>query len=397
MCRSIKNSLRPKYPNAVLFPDRLIVILVTTILTSKLKLYEQGLDILGSLGSSALLPTVRWPFQSFKEIELVFSTSFLIAMLGFFESSVTAKSLKPEKDDFQAMTLSANRELIALGVANTVGGCFTTLPAFGGFGRSKLNAQTGGTTPMSSIFLSGISLLCVFFVLPYLYYVPKPVLSAMASVVGISMMEECPHDVKFFSRVRGYSELFLMAAVFTATVCWSMSLGIAIGMLITLYQLIRHATRSRIQILGRIPGTSDSFEDTELFPHGDQIDRCLIVRIPEPLTFANIGDLRTRLGRLGRYGTNSVHPSLPRTREEARCLIFDVQGLTDIDACGTQVLADIVHEWVRSGARVVFCRLRPTARVRQKFESSGIVEICGGEGCLVEGMEEALRVARALR
>ena len=104
------------------------------------------------------------------------STSFLIALLGFFESSVAAKSLgggeRRNGEGIQGMQLSANRELVALGVANVVGGCFMALPAFGGYGRSKVNASTGGKTPMSSIILSLITVICVLFLLPYFYYLP---------------------------------------------------------------------------------------------------------------------------------------------------------------------------------------------------------------------------------
>lgn len=103
-------------------------------------------------------------------------TSFLIALLGFFESSVAAKSIGGGEgktgDGIQGMALSANRELVALGVANLVGGCFMALPAFGGYGRSKVNASTGGKTPMSSVLLSLITVICVLFLLPYFYYIP---------------------------------------------------------------------------------------------------------------------------------------------------------------------------------------------------------------------------------
>lgn len=101
-------------------------------------------------------------------------TSFVIALLGFFESSVAAKSLgsTEKKGGIQGIQLSANRELVALGVANLVTGCFSGLPAFGGYGRSKVNASTGGKTPMSSILLSIITLTCILFFLPLLYYLP---------------------------------------------------------------------------------------------------------------------------------------------------------------------------------------------------------------------------------
>lgn len=97
-------------------------------------------------------------------------------MLGFFESSVAAKTLSGAEaksgGGIPGMTLTANRELVALGVANLVGGCFMALPAFGGYARSKVNASTGGRTPMSSVFLSLLTLICVLFLLPYFYYLP---------------------------------------------------------------------------------------------------------------------------------------------------------------------------------------------------------------------------------
>ena len=373
-------------------PDRLLAIVVTTVITYKLRLDQRGLEILGALdtrGSS--VPDFHWPLSHWHQIELVFTTSFLAALFGFFESCVTARSLRPEKGELQNMQLSANRELIALGTANLVGGCFTTLPAFGGFGRSKLNVQAGGTTPMCSILLSMITLLCVFFILPALYYVPKPVLSAMASAVGISMMEECPHDIKFFFRVRGWRELSLIALVFLATACYSMSLGIAVGIIMTLFTMIRTASQSRIQILGRIPGTKHVFEDTELAPEGDQFDQCLIVRIAEPLTFANSGNLRSRLRRLEWYGTHDAHPSLPRMRQEDRYLIFDLVGLTQIDACATQILTEIVHDYTRNGVQLMFCRM--PKGVLETFERSGIVDICGGYDYFVDEVDDALRLA----
>jgi MFS superfamily sulfate permease-like transporter len=388
----IQKAYRSKYPSIALMPDRLLAIAVTTILTWQLQLDKSGVEVLGALetkGSS--LPYFHWPFSDWSKVELTFSTAFLSALFGFFESCVTARSLRPDKGELQNTQLSANRELIALGTANLVGGCFTTLPAFGGFGRSKLNVQAGGITPMCSIFLSMISLLCVFFILPGLYFVPKAVLSAMASAVGISMMEECPHDIRFFIKVRGWRELSLMAIVFLSTACYSMSLGIAIGIVLTLFTVIRQAAQSRIQILGRIPGTKHVFEDAELAPEGDQFDQCLIVRIAEPLTFANSGNLRARLRRLEWYGTHDAHPSLPRVRQEDRYLVFDVQGLTQIDACATQILTEIVHDYTENGVQIIFCRL--PRGILESFERSGIVDICGGFDYFVEDVEIALRLA----
>ena len=152
---------------------------MSAILTWKFGWDTQGLAVLGEVESStgSAFP-FHWPFQPphMKHIREAMGTSFLIALLGFFESSVAAKSLREGDpkigEGIQGMSLSPNRELVALGAANLVGGCFMALPAFGGYGRSKVNASTGGRTPMSSIFLSLITIVCVLFLLPYFYYLP---------------------------------------------------------------------------------------------------------------------------------------------------------------------------------------------------------------------------------
>ena len=147
---------------------------VSALLCYHLNWEDQGVEVLGPVkASNGSLFAFNWPFKpsNMHHIRESMSTGFLIAMLGFFESSVAAKSLG-SSETIQGIQLSANRELIALGVANMVGGCFMSLPAFGGYGRSKVNKSTGGKSPMSSIFLSFISLLSIIFLLPYFYYLP---------------------------------------------------------------------------------------------------------------------------------------------------------------------------------------------------------------------------------
>lgn len=175
--RELKKRLQPRYPSVAYIPDRFFVVVLSAILAWQLRWEEMGVEILGEIKSTSGNPfTFNWPFQvsHMKHVREAMGTSFLIALLGFFESSVAAKSLGGEdgKNNIQGVALSPNRELVALGVANLVGGCFSALPAFGGYGRSKVNASTGGKTPMSSIFLSLITIICVLFLLPAFYYLP---------------------------------------------------------------------------------------------------------------------------------------------------------------------------------------------------------------------------------
>lgn len=166
----------PRFPQVVYFPDRLIVVVLSAVLAWRLGWEEKGLDILGHTEiSSSRLFAFQWPFQlaHMKHIRASMSKAFIITLLGFFESSVAAKGLgEGNPDGIKGMHMSANREMVALGVSNFLGGCFMALPAFGGYGRSKLNSQSGARSPMSSIFISIITLVCILVLLPYLYYLP---------------------------------------------------------------------------------------------------------------------------------------------------------------------------------------------------------------------------------
>ncbi|KAL9094271.1 MAG: hypothetical protein Q9165_003411 [Trypethelium subeluteriae] len=472
--REIKRRLQSRIHWVAYVPDRFLVVVLSAVFAWKFDWASQGLEIMGSIEAKGSPFKFDFPFdwKSLTKTADAFSTAFLIALLGFFESSVAAKSLAAGGDNdekgLKNVTLSPNRELVALGVANVVGGCFMALPAFGGYGRSKVNVSTGGMTPMSSVFLSIIAVICVLFLLPYFQYIPqKGVLSAMISVVAWSLLEEIPHDLFFFLRIRSIQELSLMSIIFLVTFFFDLKAGIAVGIGLSLLRLVRHSTRPRIQILGRVPGTRGRFENAEVWramqnhgshyhPHGNSHTRqtsiaptlcethpstpmpelqdrnpmdaittamahpdptsinthpaptttsnasttpptpplpnhyhqpnhdlspahalefipgTLIIKIPEPLFFANTGSLRARLSRLEAHGTPSAHPALPRVRsaDQNRVVVFDVHGVTSLDGAGAQVLADVVRGYVERGVGVWFSRLPGVAWRETHFLNS---------------------------
>jgi MFS superfamily sulfate permease-like transporter len=204
--------------------------------------------------------------------------------------------------------------------------------------------------------------------------------------------------VRFFFQIHAWKELGLMVIIVVATIFFSLSFGMAIGVGLSLLQVIRHATRPRIQILGRIPGT-DKFENAEAdLDRLEFIEGCLIVKIPEPLTFANTGELKTRLRRLELYGSNKAHPALPRLRREDsnRNIIFDIHGVTSLDGSGAQVLEEIVRDYRQRGVRIFFSRgPAPDSAVGKMLRRSGIVELAGGESHFVDDVNEALKLTEA--
>lgn len=149
-----------------------------------------------------------------------------------------------------------------------------------------------------------------------------------------------------------------------------------------------------------MPGTKE-FENAELYGRVEEdgegvemVPHHLIVKIPEPLTFANTGSLKDRLRRLEDHGTAAAHPALPKFRhpEHNKNVIFDIHGVTKLDPAAAQVLMEIVESYVERGTNVFFCRV-PSRKteVWRLMKVSGIYDLVGGESHFLPSVDEALR------
>ncbi|QLG74851.1 hypothetical protein HG535_0H01780 [Zygotorulaspora mrakii] len=385
MLRIIKKKLMKRHRWPVFVPEILILIIVTIFLSARLDLkHAYGISVIGDFNTRGL-DSVQNPLSK-SNIELIqplMGSGFSVAMLGFFESTTASKSLGSAYD----LAISPNRELVALGSMNLFVSIFGGLPSFGGYGRSKINAFSGAQTVMSGVFMGAIVLLTVKFLLSFIHYIPVCILSVVTTIVGISLLEEVPADLRFHFGCRGYGELAIFAITVLATIFYSVEMGICIGCGFSVITIIKHATKSRIQIMARIKHTSqfvnpDDFLAKSRLNYGsvfkelEEFEGCLVVRIPEPLTFTNTEDLKERLNRMERFGSVKAHPAAKgkRTKEGTRYVLFDMDGLTFIDSSAAQIMLEIVASYKKRGVKVFLSRVPFNDEIRARLESSGVTK-----------------------
>ncbi|KAJ1726646.1 hypothetical protein LPJ61_005043, partial [Coemansia biformis] len=106
------------------------------------------------------------------------------------------------------------------------------------------------------------------------------------------------------------------------------------------------------------------------------VEGVLIVRIEEPLYFANAGQLHARLTRMEMYGDMRAHPSEAPRMTPTRAVVFDLIGMSTIDGSALEILLSIVHEYRRRQVRVLFVRV--CDEVRTRFERAEMGS-AGGE------------------
>ncbi|KAJ2963903.1 hypothetical protein NQZ79_g1077 [Umbelopsis isabellina] len=358
-----------------LVPEVLIVVVASIVLTGVCRWDEEGLQVLGEIkGGGIPLPSLPdVPHRKhFREIAL---TAALISMIGFVESIVISKTYSSKHN----YTVSANRELVAMGAANIMGGLFQGIPAFGSVARSKINDRAGARTQMAGFITGVIALLAILFLLPYLYYLPKAVLSSVIFIAVLYIIFEAPEDIHFMFKIGAWRDFTLFCLTFLATVVISLEFGTLLAVGLSLLLTVKETSYPRITIMGRVKGTHNKFrpikDGPDLIEHVEDV---LIVRIEEPLFFANTGNtgqLKDRLRRLEVFGDMSIHPSEnPRLRDTS-FIIFDVSNMPQIDASAVQILFEIVESYHARGVEVYFVRLRDNAL--DLFIRSGLLDIVG--------------------
>ncbi|THU89763.1 sulfate anion transporter [Dendrothele bispora CBS 962.96] len=391
--RLFKNMFK-KYWFIYRIPEVLVVVILSTVLSAHFEWDKHGVDILGSVNVSTGSSFIQFPFKrsNMRFLRRTSSTAVVSAVVGYLDSMVAAKQAASRF----GYTISPNRELVALGASNLAGSFVPgTLPAFGSITRTRINGDVGGTTQMASLVCSGIVLLATFFLLPWLYYLPKAVLASIITLVVFSLLAETPHDLYYYWKMRAWMDLTLVFLTFFFSIVYNVEVGIVISLIISLLLVVHKSSRARMTILGRIPGTDRWKPINEVPEVEEDVSGALIVRIKENLDFANTAQLKERLRRLELYGIDKSHPSEDPRRQQATVLVFHLADVDRCDAIASQIFYELLEEYGNRGVGLYITHLRPG--VRKTFEKAGILKLLGPEAIQDNVADAMLRVNMRFR
>ncbi|KAJ3028069.1 UNVERIFIED_CONTAM: hypothetical protein HDU68_002520 [Siphonaria sp. JEL0065] len=314
--------LKGRYKDArvlQVIPEILVLVVVSTVVSWAFRLDLLGVGVMKDVEGGLRAP--QWPVITLPRVRYYILSAILIAVIGFVESIVIGKTYASKYN----YSVSPNRELVALGVANIVGSFFGGWPAFGSLGRSAVNDAAGGRSQISGFITCVVVLITTVYLLPLFYFLPKAVCSSIIVVAATKLIEL--HDIRFILQVRAWNDFGLLLLTFFTTLFVSIEVGTLISVGTSLLLVIKHTTKTRIAILGRtlIPDpTTGAFKpkfrplsekiNSDTATAIERIDGCLILRIEEGLFFGNSGQLKDRLKRIELFGDLSVHPGEAPTR-----------------------------------------------------------------------------------
>ncbi|MFN8116729.1 MAG: SulP family inorganic anion transporter [Bacteroidia bacterium] len=144
----------------------------------------------------------------------------LFSLIGSLESLLTAKAID-NLDPFKRKS-DFNKDLIAVGIGNSLSGILGGLPMISEVARSSANVSNGAKTRWANFFHGLFLLLAVLVAVPVIEMIPNAALAAMLTFVGFKLA----HPKEFIHMFHVGKEQFV---IFSATVAVTLATDLLVG------------------------------------------------------------------------------------------------------------------------------------------------------------------------
>ncbi|ORX46134.1 hypothetical protein DM01DRAFT_354869 [Hesseltinella vesiculosa] len=367
--------LKKKFKRLSKFPEMLVAVMTSIMLCRLCQWHQQGVDILSAIdGQTVYRAPLPWPgvprVPSHLDYGSLVINAIILSIVGFVESIAGTKLFAQKHNYF----VSSNRELVAFGLCNIFGGFFQGYPSFGSLLRSKAHDLLHPKTQVSGLITGVVSLVVTSTLLSSFSHLPTAILSAVIFIAATALLRELPQDLKFMWRIRAWKDISLLFLVFCITMFFSLETGTAVAILLSLISTIKQNSYPRISSLGRVQGANDEFKPITS-KNVEQLQDTLIVRMDEPLYFANCGKFKDLLHRLEHYGDLSVHPAEDPRRTGLHHVIFDLGSLDFIDASAVHLLYEIICTYQTRRIQVYLVNIHPN--IIEALTQSYVLDLVG--------------------
>jgi SulP family sulfate permease len=321
-------------------PAALVVLVVSILASVALGLQDLGVKVVGDLPAGLRGPTL--PGVGLDAIPLLLFGAIGIALVAFAEAIGPANEFAREHGG----KVDPNRELIAIGAANTGAGLFTGFPIGSSLSKSAANDRAGAHTPASLVTAAGATALVALFLTPLFEPLPEATLGAIV-VVAVAGMMKVGKMRQLWQLRRVDFWLAMIALVGVLVVPTLEALGIAV--VVSLGMLVWRASQGRLTFVGRARG---SLEPVDLGPTpAAAIPGLLIVRPDEMLFFANVASVRD--GVLA--AASAVDP-------RAAVVLLDLVLTPEVDVPVVEAIEDLDERLGAGGTELWLGHLQPGAR-----------------------------------
>ncbi|HEY4142203.1 MAG TPA: SulP family inorganic anion transporter [Pseudolabrys sp.] len=320
-----------------------------------------GVAIVGTIPQS--LPSLTLP--SFDLVGALLSGAFGIALMSFTETIAAGRAFAKEADP----PIKPNRELLATGAANLLGGFFGAMPAGGGTTQTAVVRSVGGRTQIASLVTAAAAVATMLVLAPPLGFLPQAVLAAIVIVYSVGLID--PAEFAAISKIRTMEFTWAVAAFLGVLVVGTLQ-GIVVAIVLSLIGLSSQVVNSKMYVIGRKRGADVLRPLTVENSDDETFDGLLILRPEGRLFFANAQLVGDQIRAL-------VSEHRPKV------VALDMSRVPDIEYSALQMLVEGERRMAEEGTTVWLAALNPS--VLACIRASPLAERVGRERLLFNARE----------
>ncbi len=327
-----------RWPRA---PGPLLAVLLATGAVAVFHLGQHGVPLAGPVPRG--LPTPALPGLNPRDLRELLLPAFSVFIVGFTDDVLTARSFARHGE-----RISANTELLALGVANTAASLLRGFPVSSSASRTAIGTATGSRTQLYSLTAAGAVLAVLLFLGPLLAAFPKAALAAIVIYAATRLI-----DVPAFRRLVAFrrGELIIAISALAGVLVAGILYGVLIAIAVSVAELLVRVARPHDAIQGLVPDLA-GMHDIDDYPQAETIPGLVVYRYDAPLFFANAQDFRRR--------------ALAAAQRDppARWFVLNVEANVEVDFTALEALDGVREELTRGGTVFALARVKQDLLVR---------------------------------
>ncbi len=274
-----------------------------------------------------------------------------IALMSFTESIASARAFAGRGEPRPL----PNRELVATGLGNLIGGLFSGMPAGGGTSQTAVNRRAGARTQLAGLVTALAALATLILLAPLMGLMPMATLAAVVIVYSIGLIQ--PVEFAAILRIRRMEYLWALAA-FAGVVLLGTLKGILVAIIISLVAMAYQAANPRLYVLGRKPGTQVFRPTSDAHPQDETFPGLLLLRPEGRLFFANAQ-------RLGEQILPLIDAAQPKV------VAMDLSAVPDLEYSALKMLIEGEERLCARGAELWLVALNPEVLTMVQRSSLG--------------------------
>lgn len=286
-------------------------------------------------------------------------TAAVLAVIGSLESLLTGVVI----DQLTHTRHDGRQELLALGLANLVGGLFGALPMVLLRTRAVPLIDAGATGRGPVLVAAGAFALLFAFGGPLIAQLPKTVLAGIMVTIAVALVDRWTHQLlRQFRAGERSSEVWLslvvVAVVCAVTVRWGFVAGVGAGVLLSMVVFIRSMNRSllRLRCSAADQPSRRVYGAAQEALLAQQRQRVTLLELEGALFFGSAERLAAEARKLPPDGT---------------ALVLDLRRINTIDETGAVLLQDLSRQLARRGVQVLLAGVSPHNAHGQRLRAFG--------------------------